>query len=70
MAASPKDEVTKRDADGAHKKRGRQNQPVQIAAKPLTVTPTGTLGQQEKSERREFQKRVHRKKNHDAREQE
>ena len=68
-SSSPKDEVEKRKADGAHKTRGRKNQqPAESAAKPLSVTPTGTLGQQEKLERKAFQKKVHRKKNRDARE--
>ncbi len=71
MAASPKDEVAKRKADGAHKTRGRQNPPAEAsAAVPLMSRAPATLGQQEKVERREFQKRVHRKKIHDARERE
>ena len=68
---SPADEVAKRKADGAHKTRGRQNPSAEAkTTSAFAVTAPQTLGQQEKLERREFQKRVHRKKNRDARETE
>ncbi|MGA8410100.1 MAG: hypothetical protein WB680_23205 [Candidatus Acidiferrales bacterium] len=71
MAASPKDEVEKRKADGAHKTRGRQNSPAEAkTTSAFAVTAPQTLGQQERIERKKFQTGVHRKKIHDAREQE
>jgi hypothetical protein len=70
MPQLPKDEVAKRKAEGAHKTRGRKSQQMEAPATLLTVTAPQTLGQQERVERKQFQKRVHRKKIHDAREQE
>jgi hypothetical protein len=68
MAASPKDEVEKRKADGAHKTRGRKNQqPVEAPATLLTVTAPQTLGQQERVERAAHRKKILKKKIEDAR---
>ncbi len=67
---SPADEVAKRKADGAHKTRGRQNPSAEAkTTSAFAVTAPQTLASR-KLERREFQKRVHRKKNRDARETE
>jgi|HubBroStandDraft_6_1064221.scaffolds.fasta_scaffold00205_16 hypothetical protein len=67
---SPADEVAKRDADGAHKKRGRQNPVGAKTASAFTVVAPQTLGAATRAEREAHRKKVLKNKIEDAREQE